>query len=61
MGFMSNMFWRSDENKLQFRRVLMALGIGLIYTAEGSPEAQGKIEKAFETLAGYFKDRQRIS
>ena len=39
-----------DEGEIQFRRALKALDIGLIYTAEGSPEAKGKVEKAFDYL-----------
>lgn len=42
-----------DEAEVQFKRALRMLDIGLIYTEEGSPEAKGKVEKAFD----YFQRR----
>ena len=42
-----------DEAEIQFKRALGMLDIGLIYTAEDSPEAKGKVEKAFD----YFQCR----
>jgi len=40
-----------DEGKIQFKRALESLGIGVIYAH--SPEAKGKIEKQFD----YFQRR----
>lgn len=42
---------RTDEGELQFRRILQALDIGVVYAH--SPEAKGKIEKRFD----YFQRR----
>jgi hypothetical protein len=42
-----------DEAEVQFKRALRMLDIGLISTEEGSPEAKGKVEKAFD----YFQRR----
>jgi hypothetical protein len=39
-----------DEGEVQFKRALKTLEVGLIYTEEGSPEAKGKVEKAFDYL-----------
>ncbi len=39
-----------DEAEIQFKRALKSLEVGLIYTQEGSPEAKGKVEKAFDYL-----------
>ena len=39
-----------DEGEVQFKRALKSLEVGLIYTEEGSPEAKGKVEKAFDYL-----------
>ncbi|HAL61045.1 MAG TPA: hypothetical protein DCP08_01385 [Chloroflexi bacterium] len=37
---------RQDQGRVQFRRALEELGIGIIYAH--SPEAKGKIEKRFD-------------
>jgi len=42
---------RQDQGRVQFRRALEELGIGIIYAH--SPEAKGKIEKRFD----YFQRR----
>jgi hypothetical protein len=39
-----------DEGEVQFKRALRTLEVGLIYTEESSPEAKGKVEKAFDYL-----------
>jgi hypothetical protein len=42
---------RTDDGELQFRRVLQALDVGVVYAH--SPQAKGKIEKRFD----YFQRR----
>lgn len=42
---------RTDDGELQFRRVLQALDVGIVYAH--SPQAKGKIEKRFD----YFQRR----
>jgi len=52
-----------DEGEVQFKRALRSLNIGLIYTEEGSPEAKGKVEKAFDYLqrrVPYLCERHNI-
>ena len=52
-----------DEGEVQFKRALRSLDIGLIYTEEGSPEAKGKVEKAFDYLqrrVPYLCERHNI-
>jgi len=52
-----------DEGKVQFKRALKSLEVGLIYTEEGSPEAKGKVEKAFDYLqrrVPYLCERHNI-
>lgn len=39
-----------DEGKIQFKRALRSLDIGLIYTGKGAAEAKGKVEKGFDYL-----------
>lgn len=39
-----------DEREIQFKRALVSLGIGLIYTGKGEAQAKGKIEKRFDYL-----------
>jgi transposase InsO family protein len=42
-----------DDARVQFRRVLRGLEIGIIHSAKGEPAARGKIEKRFD----YFQRR----
>lgn len=52
-----------DEAESQFKRALRMLNIGLIYTAPSSPEAKGKVEKAFDYLqrrVPYLCERYKV-
>jgi hypothetical protein len=52
-----------DEADSQFKRALRMLNIGLIYTALSSPEAKGKVEKAFDYLqrrVPYLCERYKV-
>lgn len=52
-----------DEADSQFKRALRMLNIGLIYTSPSSPEAKGKVEKAFDYLqrrVPYLCERYKV-
>lgn len=52
-----------DEADSQVKRARRRLNIGLIYTAPSSPEARGKVEKAFDCLQRrvlYLCERYRV-
>lgn len=52
-GFHVKYKLREDEGKIQFRRALSSLGIGMIYTGKRQAQAKGKVEKVFD----YFQRR----
>lgn len=52
-----------DEAEVQFKRALRSIDIGLIYTAEASPESKGKVEKSFDYLQRripYLCERHKV-
>jgi len=39
-----------DEAEIQIKWAIRSMDVGLIYTAEGSPESKGKVEKSFDYI-----------